>query len=141
MSQISANDSARSDLLVRAQQSTDRGDLRGAQTLLLDLIESGHDEAESERDVHARVQLAEVYEAGMCYRRALRLLRNTTDEVTRARLQTNQGVMQLLQGNFYEAANSLRRALEHLANAPSDHLTGIVYNNLAVISIYTGEWS
>ncbi|OLE51268.1 MAG: hypothetical protein AUG51_23865 [Acidobacteria bacterium 13_1_20CM_3_53_8] len=268
MSQIFANDSARSELLVRAQQSTDRGDLKGAQKLLLDLIGSGHDVAESERGVQARVQLAEVYEglshyddaddvlapydvrnldnlpthlrgqllvafgshaywqddfprsvtllnrakeileptgdvvnlarayhslgraywaldeialarehyelaiewgrrarkdrsvaisymnlglvarqegdvdeAGMCYRRALRLLRNTTDEVTRARLQTNQGVMQLLQGNFYEAANSLRRALDHLASAPSDHLTGIVYNNLAVISIYTGEWS
>ncbi len=80
-------------------------------------------------------------EAGMCYRRALRLLRNTTDEVTRARLQNNLSVMLLLQGNFYEAGNSLHRALEHLAGSHSDALVGNIYNNLAVNSIYTGEWA
>ena len=80
-------------------------------------------------------------EAGMCYRRALRLLSHTTDEVSRARLQINLGVMLLYQGNFYEAANSSHRALEHLGEYRSDALVGTVYNNLAVISIYTGEWA
>ncbi|HYE64059.1 MAG TPA: sigma 54-interacting transcriptional regulator [Pyrinomonadaceae bacterium] len=80
-------------------------------------------------------------EAGMCYRRALRLLQQTTDEIGRARLLTNLGVMQTYQGNFYEAASSLQRALEHLRNCQSDQLIGIVHNNLAVISIYTGEWA
>ncbi len=80
-------------------------------------------------------------EAGMCYRRALRLLRNTTDEVTRARLQNNLGVMLIYQGNYYEAGNSLQRALEHLAGSQSNALVGNVYNNLAVNSIYTGEWA
>ncbi|HKC62299.1 MAG TPA: tetratricopeptide repeat protein, partial [Pyrinomonadaceae bacterium] len=80
-------------------------------------------------------------EAGMCYRRALRLLRHTTDEVSRARLQNNLGVMLLYQGNFYEAANSSRRALEHLSENHDSLLIGIVNNNLAVTSIYTGEWA
>ncbi|HEX8706753.1 MAG TPA: sigma 54-interacting transcriptional regulator [Pyrinomonadaceae bacterium] len=80
-------------------------------------------------------------EAGMCYRLALRLLRHTNDEISRARLQNNLGVMLLYQGNFYEAANSSRRALEHLAGQPDDLLLGMVYNNLAIISLYTGEWS
>ncbi|HEY0006465.1 MAG TPA: tetratricopeptide repeat protein, partial [Pyrinomonadaceae bacterium] len=83
----------------------------------------------------------DVDEAGMCYRRALRLLRNTTDETTRARLQINLGVMHLWQGNFYEATNSLQRALEHLSNSQSSRLIGVVHNNLAVASIYTGEWA
>lgn len=80
-------------------------------------------------------------EAGMCYRLALRLLRNTTDEINRARLQTNLAVMLLLQGNFYEAANASRRALEHLAGSQSDSLLSMVYNNLAITLIYTGEWA
>jgi tetratricopeptide (TPR) repeat protein len=80
-------------------------------------------------------------EAGMCYRRALRLLRQTNDEASRARLQNNLGVMLLYQGNFYEAGNSLRRALEHLAGFHSDDLLGHVNNNLAVTCIHTGEWS
>ena len=80
-------------------------------------------------------------EAGMCYRRALRLLRHTTDEVSRARLQNNLGVMLLYQGNFYEAANSSRRALIHLSEHHDSLLIGIVNNNLAVTSIYTGEWA
>ena len=80
-------------------------------------------------------------EAGMCYRRALRLLRNTTDEISRARLQNNLGVMLLYQGNFYEAANSFRRALEHLAGYQDDLMIGIVNNNLAATHIYTGEWA
>ena len=80
-------------------------------------------------------------EAGMCYRRALRLLRQTNDEASRARLQNNLGVMLLYQGNFYEAGNSLRRALEHLAGFRSDSLVGHVNNNLAVTCIYTGEWA
>ncbi len=80
-------------------------------------------------------------EAGMCYRRALRLLRNTTDEINRARLQNNLSVMLLLQGNFYEAANSSQRALEHLSGYQNDMMFGSVHNNRAVISIYTGEWA
>ena len=80
-------------------------------------------------------------EAGMCYRRALRLLRQTNDEVSRARLQNNLGVMLLYQGNFYEAANSSRRALEHLAGHHDSLLIGMVNNNLAVTCIYTGEWA
>lgn len=80
-------------------------------------------------------------EAGMCYRLALRLLRNTTDEINRARLQTNLGVMLLWQGNFYEAANATRRALEHLSGTQGDNLLSIVYNNLALTLIYTGEWA
>jgi hydrogenase-4 transcriptional activator len=80
-------------------------------------------------------------EAGMCYRLALRLLRNTTDEINRARLQTNLGVMLLWQGNFYEAANATRRALEHLAGAQGATQLSVVYNNLALILIYTGEWA
>lgn len=80
-------------------------------------------------------------EAGMCYRRALRLLRNSNDEVTRARLQNNLGAMLLLQGNFHEAANSFRRALEHLSSVQSDHLTATMHNNLAVAGIYTGDWA
>ena len=80
-------------------------------------------------------------EAGMCYRRALRLLRQTNDEASRARLQNNLGVMLLYQGNFYEAGNSLRRALEHLTGFRSDALVGHVCNNLAVTCIYTGEWA
>ncbi|HEY0385193.1 MAG TPA: tetratricopeptide repeat protein, partial [Pyrinomonadaceae bacterium] len=80
-------------------------------------------------------------EAGMCYRRALRLLRQTNDEASRARLQNNLGVMLLYQGNFYEAGNSLRRALEHLAGFRSDALVGHVNNNLAVTCIYRGEWA
>ena len=78
-------------------------------------------------------------EAGMCHRRALRLLSHTADEVSRARLQNNLGVMLLYQGNFYEAANSSHRALEHLAEYGSDALVGQVYNNLAMIAIYTGD--
>jgi DNA-binding NtrC family response regulator/Tfp pilus assembly protein PilF len=80
-------------------------------------------------------------EAGMCYRRALRLLRHTNDEISRARLQNNLGVMLLYQGNFYEAVNSSRRALEHLAGHHDSLLIGIVNNNLAVTCIYTGEWA
>src|ERR1043165_6250710 len=80
-------------------------------------------------------------EAGMCYRRALRLLSHTADEISRARLQNNLGVMLLYQGNFYEAANSSRRALEHLSGYHDDLLIGIVNNNLAVTSIHTGEWA
>lgn len=80
-------------------------------------------------------------EAGMCYRRALRLLRQTSDEASRARLQNNLGVMLLYQGNFYEAGNSLRRALEHLSTFHSDALVGHVNNNFAVTCIYTGEWA
>lgn len=80
-------------------------------------------------------------EAGMCYRRALRLLRNTSDEVNRARLQNNLGVMLIYQGNYYEAENSLLRALEHLAESQSDGLVANIYNNLAVNSIYTGKWA
>jgi hydrogenase-4 transcriptional activator len=80
-------------------------------------------------------------EAGMCYRRALRLLRQTNDEVSRARLQNNLGVMLLYQGNFIEAANSSRRALEHLAGHHDSLLIGMVNNNLAVTCIYTGEWA
>ncbi len=80
-------------------------------------------------------------EAGMCYRRALRLLRNSTDEATRARLQNNLGVMLIYQGNYYEAGNSLNRALEHLAGSQSNSLVGNVYNNLSVNSIFTGEWA
>jgi hydrogenase-4 transcriptional activator len=80
-------------------------------------------------------------EAGMCYRRALRLLSHTADEVSRARLQNNLGVMLLYQGNFYEAANSSRRALEHLAGYHNDLLMATIYNNLALVSIYTGEWA
>ncbi len=80
-------------------------------------------------------------EAGMCYRLALRLLRNTTDEINRARLQNNLAVMLLLQGNFYEAANASRRALEHLAGSQADGLLAMIYNNLAITLIYTGEWA
>ncbi len=80
-------------------------------------------------------------EAGMCYRRALRLLRQTNDEGSRARLQNNLGVMLLYQGNFYEAVNSLHRALEHLAEFRIEALIGHVHNNLAVTSIYRGEWA
>jgi transcriptional regulator with GAF, ATPase, and Fis domain/Tfp pilus assembly protein PilF len=80
-------------------------------------------------------------EAGMCHRRALRLLRNTTDEVNRGRLQNNLGVMLIYQGNFYEAGNSLRRALEHFTESQSEGLVGNVCNNLAVNSIYVGEWA
>jgi hydrogenase-4 transcriptional activator len=83
----------------------------------------------------------DVDEAGMCYRRALRLLSSTTDEISRARLQTNLGVMLIYQGNFYEAANSLRRALEHLAGYRSEPLIGIIHNNLAATAIYTGDWA
>ncbi|MDT5122598.1 MAG: hypothetical protein QOC96_2080 [Acidobacteriota bacterium] len=80
-------------------------------------------------------------EAGMCYRRALRLLKQTNDEMSRARLQNNLGVMLLYQGNFYEAANSSRRALEHLAGHHDSLLIGMVNNNLAVTCIHTGEWA
>ena len=80
-------------------------------------------------------------EAGMCYRRALRLLGNTTDDVNRARLENNLGVLLLHQGNFYEAAKSLRRAMEHLAPYRNHSLFGYIYNNLALTSIYTGEWA
>jgi transcriptional regulator with GAF, ATPase, and Fis domain/Tfp pilus assembly protein PilF len=80
-------------------------------------------------------------EAGMCYRRALRLLRHTTDEINRARLQNNLGVMLVIQGNFYEAANASRRALEHLTGSQNHLLLGMVYNNLATASIYMGEWA
>jgi transcriptional regulator with GAF, ATPase, and Fis domain/Tfp pilus assembly protein PilF len=80
-------------------------------------------------------------EAGMCYRRALRLLRQTNDELSRARLQNNLGVMLLYQGNFYEAANSSRRALEHLTGHHDSLLIGIINNNLAATCIYTGEWA
>jgi hydrogenase-4 transcriptional activator len=80
-------------------------------------------------------------EAGMCYRRALRLLKQTNDEVSRARLQNNLGVMLLYQGNFYEAANSSRRALEHLTGYHDNLLIGMVNNNLAVTCIHTGEWA
>jgi hydrogenase-4 transcriptional activator len=268
MAQTLANQSAPVDRLIRAQKATERGDLAGAQKLLLDLIKEGADDPASERGVQARVALAEVYEglglfadagevlapynvlaldafaphlrglltlafgsraywqndfprsvtllnrareileptgdtanlarayhclgrtywgldelalarehyeiaiewgrrarkdralaitytnlgivarqegdldeAGMCYRRALRLLSHTMDEVSRARLQNNLGVMLIYQGNFYEAANSSHRALEHLAETGSDALAGQVYNNLAIISIYTGDWA
>ncbi|MGB7926069.1 MAG: sigma 54-interacting transcriptional regulator [Pyrinomonadaceae bacterium] len=268
MTQTLAKESAPVDRLIRAQRNMERGDLAGAQKLLLDLIKEDADHPTSERGVQARVALAEVYEglghyddagevlapynvleldafaahlkgllmlafgsraywqndfprsvtllnrareileptgdaanlsrayhclgrtywgldeqalarehyeiaiewgrrarkdralaitymnlglvarhegdldeAGMCYRRALRLLSHTADEVSRARLQNNLGVMLLYQGNFYEAANSSHRALEHLAGYHNDLLMGMVYNNLALVSIYTGEWA
>jgi hydrogenase-4 transcriptional activator len=268
MTQAPVNQTTFTDALVRAQKANDRGDLSGAQTLLLELIASGADAHTSERGVLARTLLAEIYEglgrydsvdealapydvraldefaphlrglllvamgsraywqndfprsvtllnrglecleptgdaaslsrayhclgrtywaldeqplarehyemaiewgrrahrdralaitymnlglvarhegdldeAGMCYRRALRLLRHTTDEINRGRLQTNLGVMLLYQGNFYEAANASRRALEHLAGSHNDLLLGMVYNNLAITSIYMGEWA
>ncbi|HEY0545588.1 MAG TPA: sigma 54-interacting transcriptional regulator [Pyrinomonadaceae bacterium] len=80
-------------------------------------------------------------EAGMCYRRALRFLRNTTDEINRARLKNNLSVMLFLQGNFYEAANSAQRALEHLSGYQNDMMFGSVHNNLALISTYMGDWA
>jgi DNA-binding NtrC family response regulator/tetratricopeptide (TPR) repeat protein len=80
-------------------------------------------------------------EAGMCYRRALRFLRNTSDEVTRARLQNNLGVMLIYQGNYYEAGNSLHRALDHLTGKQSNALVANIYDNLAVNSTYIGEWA
>jgi hydrogenase-4 transcriptional activator len=80
-------------------------------------------------------------EAGMCYRRALRLLRNTTDDVTRARLQNNLCVMHHYQGNFYEAANAAHRALEHLSGHHNDLLLGMIHNNLALSALHTGEWA
>ncbi|HEX8649614.1 MAG TPA: sigma 54-interacting transcriptional regulator [Pyrinomonadaceae bacterium] len=268
MMQTLTNQSPPVDRLIRAHRSIERGDLAGAQKLLLDLIKEGADHPLSERGVEARVTLAEVYEglgrnddagevlapfdvhaldgftqhlrgllllafgsraywqndftrsvtllnrarevleptgdsanlarayhclgraywsldeqalarehyeiaiewgrrarkdralaisymnlglvarhegdldeAGMCYRRALRLLSHTADEISRARLQNNLGVMLLYQGNFYEAANSSRRALEHLVGFHNDLLMGMVYNNLALVSTYTGEWA
>ena len=268
MTQTLANQSAPVDRLILAQRGMERGDLAGAQKLLLDLIKEGSDHPASDRGVQARVALAEVYEglgqyddagevlapydvhalevfaphlrgllllafgsrahwqndfpravtllnraceileptgdaaniarayhclgrtywaldeqalarehfeiaiewgrrarkdralaitymnlgvvarhegdldeAGMCHRRALRLLSHTADEVSRARLQNNLGVLLLHQGNFYEAANSSHRALEHLAEYGSDALVGQVYNNLAMIAIYTGDWA
>ncbi len=80
-------------------------------------------------------------EAGMCYRRALRLLHGTHDEMSHARLQNNMGMMLLYEGNFYEAANSFHRALQHLPVHQNNLMVGIVYNNLAVASIYTGAWA
>ncbi|HKS30751.1 MAG TPA: sigma 54-interacting transcriptional regulator [Pyrinomonadaceae bacterium] len=80
-------------------------------------------------------------EAGMCYRRALRLLRNTTDDVTRARLQNNLCVMHHYQGNFYEAANAAHRALEHLSGHHNDLLLGMIHNNMALSALHTGEWA
>ncbi|HEX8845184.1 MAG TPA: sigma 54-interacting transcriptional regulator [Pyrinomonadaceae bacterium] len=80
-------------------------------------------------------------ESGMCYRRALRLLRHTKDEISRARLQNNLGVVLRYQGNFYEAINSSRRALEHLKGHDDKLLLGKINNNLAVTSIQTGEWA
>jgi len=268
MKQLPINQAAFSDALIRAQKATERGDLLGAQKLLVELIGEGTDQPTSERGIQARTALAEVCEglaqyegadealspydvralddfsphlrgllllafgscaywqqdfprsvtllnralellepmgdavslhrvyhclgrtywsldeqplarehyeiaiewgrrahrdralaitymnlglvarhegdldeAGMCYRLALRLLRNTTDEINRARLQTNLAVMLLLQGNFYEAANASQRALEHLAGSQSGSLLAIVNNNLAITQIYTGEWA
>ncbi len=80
-------------------------------------------------------------EAGMCYRRALRLLESTADEISHARLQNNLGMMLLYQGNFYEATNSFQRALKHLLSHQKDLLVGIIYNNVALASIHTGEWA
>jgi len=80
-------------------------------------------------------------EAGMCYRRALRLLQGTSDEISHARLQNNLGMMLLYQGNFYEATNSFQRSLKHLASYHNDLMLGAVYNNIAVASLYTGEWA
>jgi hydrogenase-4 transcriptional activator len=269
MTQTSTNQATPVDSLIRAQRNVERGDLAGAQRLLLELIESEKDAPESERGIQARVILAEVCEglgifdqagevlaaydvhsldqfpahargllllaigslaywkndfprsatllnrarevlepmgdaphlarthhclgraywaldeqplarehyefaiewgrrahkdralaltyvnlglvarhegdldeAGMCYRRALRLLRNTTDDTNLARLQVNLSVMLLSQGNFYESINSLRRAMEHLAgiHRPA-RLIGAVHNNLAVSYIYTGDWA
>jgi hydrogenase-4 transcriptional activator len=80
-------------------------------------------------------------EAGMCYRRALRLLRNTTDDVTRARLQNNLCVMHHYQGNFYEASNAAHRALEHLSGHHNDLLLGMIHNNMALSALHTGEWA
>ncbi|MFN2454312.1 MAG: sigma 54-interacting transcriptional regulator [Pyrinomonadaceae bacterium] len=80
-------------------------------------------------------------EAGMCYRRALRLLQETADEIGHARLQNNLGMMLLYQGNFYEATNSFERALKHLPANENDLLVSIVYNNIALASIHTGEWA
>ena len=268
MTQISANQPAPVDTLIRAQKSSERGDLAGAEHILRNLVEAGTDAPASERGVQERVALAEVYEgmgryteagavlaaydvrtldefpahlrgllllafgsyaywqndfsrsvtllnrarevleplgdsanlarayhclgraywaldeqpharehyeiaiewgrrahkdralaitymnlglvarhegdmdeAGMCYRRALRLLRNTTDDVNRARLENNLGVMLIYQGNFYEATNSLHRALEHLTGYQSEQLIGGTHNNLALASTYTGEWA
>ncbi|HEY6186789.1 MAG TPA: sigma 54-interacting transcriptional regulator [Pyrinomonadaceae bacterium] len=268
MTQIPVNQAIFTDALIRAQKANERGDLTGAQKLLLELIAEGKDAPGSERDVQARTLLAEIYEglgqydgadealapydvralddlaphlrglllvafgsraywqndfprsvtllnralecleptgdatslarvyhclgrtywaldeqplarehyeiaiewgrrshrdralaitymnlglvarhegdldeAGMCYRRALRLLRHTADEINRARLQNNLGVMLLYQGNFYEAANASRRALEHLTGSQNGLLLGMVYNNLAIVALYMGEWA
>src|SRR2546423_12544445 len=62
MTQALANQSAPVDRLIRAHRSIERGDLAGAQKLLLDLIKEGADHPMSERGVQARVTLAEVYE-------------------------------------------------------------------------------
>jgi transcriptional regulator with GAF, ATPase, and Fis domain/tetratricopeptide (TPR) repeat protein len=268
MTQASVNQATFADALVRAQKANDRGDLMGAQKLLLELIATGADGAASERGVLARTLLAEIYEglgqyegadetlapydiraldefaphlrglllvavgsraywqndfprsvtllnralecleptgdasslsrayhclgrtywaldeqplarehyelaiewgrrahrdralaitymnlglvarhegdldeAGMCYRRALRLLRHTTDEINRARLQNNLSAMLIFQGNFYEAAKASRRALEHLTGSQNRLLLGRVNNNLAISLIYTGDWA
>jgi transcriptional regulator with GAF, ATPase, and Fis domain/Tfp pilus assembly protein PilF len=268
MTQVPVNQATFTDALVRAQKANERGDLPGAQNLLLELVATGRDASTSERGVLARTLLAEIYEglgqydgadealapydvrsleefaphlrglllvamgsraywqndfprsvtllnralecleptgdaaslarayhclgrtywaldeqplarehyelaiewgrrahrdralaitymnlglvarhegdldeAGMCYRRALRLLRHTTDEINRARLQNNLSVMLLFQGNFYEAAKASRRALEHLSGSRNDLLLGLVYNNFAITSIYTGDWA
>src|SRR5438045_155866 len=134
MIQTSVNQIVAEDLFVRAQACIERGDLAQAEQLLLSLINESTEETSSGRIVQARRALpdlrraivsmcrgrrgrheGDLVDAGMCYRRALRLLKQTNDEMSRARLQNNLGVMLLYQGNFYEAANSSRRALEHLA--------------------------
>ncbi|HYY56439.1 MAG TPA: hypothetical protein VE842_03850, partial [Pyrinomonadaceae bacterium] len=62
MTRIPVNQAAFTGALVLAQKASERGDLAGAQKLLLELIAQGTDAAASERGVLARTALAEIYE-------------------------------------------------------------------------------
>ncbi len=74
MAQISANQTASTDTLVLAGRSVERGDLEGAQKLLLDLIKESTDGPASERQVQARTLLSTVHEGLGQYNEAGRIL-------------------------------------------------------------------
>src|SRR5207253_7489461 len=74
MAQTSANQTASTDTLVLAGRLVERGDLLGAQKLLLDLIKESMEAAASERQVMARTLLTEVYEGLGQYSEASEIL-------------------------------------------------------------------
>ena len=129
MTRTSSNQATEVDRLILAQRSVERGDLAGAQKLLLELIEEEPAAPESERGIQARVRLAEVCEGLGLYDQAgealapydLHALDQFSDH-SRGLLLMAIGSLSYWRNDFPRSATLLNRArevLEPMGDAPN----------------------